>query len=464
MKTAALPEKRRLVSVFEKPLAEIRPSPQNEKLYRPISPDDPDIIALAESIREIGLQEPLVISMDGFIISGHRRYAACKRLGWNTIRCRALSVHSQDPEFLIYLREGNRQRVKTLAEIGREEIVSANPQDAYRELLEHRKQCSLVDVQTIAIRGEKRRARITPAKQPFLEAIIQVVTDLKPYWPITERRVHYTLLNQPPLRHARKPDSVYANDPNSYKETCDLVTRGRLFGRIPFRAIADPTRTVVTWAIHQGPSSFLREALAEFLTGYWRDLMQSQPNHVEIIGEKNTVESILRPVAMEYTIPYTIGRGYCSLPPRYEMAERFWKSGKDKLVILALSDFDPEGEDIAHSFARSMRDDFRIGQDALVPIKVALTYQQVQKMNLPPEMIAKKASSRRRKFVDRHGEHVYELEAVSPDALQQILRDAIDAVIDVDAFNKERDTEAKDAQYLDRVRNLLKEQMKGVDL
>ena len=42
------------------------------------------------------------------------------------------------------------------------------------------------------------------------------------------------------------------------------------------------------------------------------------------------------------------------------MAQRFKCSGKAQLVLLVLSDFDPEGEDIGHSFARSMRDDFRI--------------------------------------------------------------------------------------------------------
>ena len=47
---------------------------------------------------------------------------------------------------------------------------------------------------------------------------------------------------------------------------------------------------------------------------------------------------------------------------------------------LVLSDFDPEGEDIAHSFARSMRDDFGIDQIELV--KVALTDRQVREMGM----------------------------------------------------------------------------------
>ena len=98
--------------------------------------------------------------------------------------------------------------------------------------------------------------------------------------------------------------------------------------------------------------------------------MQSQPNHIEIVGEKNTVGGIIKPVAAKYCIPMTTGRGYCSLRPRYDMQQRFLKSGKEKLIVLFLTDFDPDGEEIAHSFVRSMRDDFDVPVEG---VKVALT-------------------------------------------------------------------------------------------
>jgi len=46
---------------------DILPAPENERLYRPVRSDDPEIIALADSIREHGIKEPLVISRDHFI-------------------------------------------------------------------------------------------------------------------------------------------------------------------------------------------------------------------------------------------------------------------------------------------------------------------------------------------------------------------------------------------------------------
>jgi hypothetical protein len=438
------------VPIREVPISCIRPSPDNDKLYRPVSTKDPDIIALAKSVKLHGVMEPLVVTVDGFILSGHRRYAAAKRAGLETVPCRTEDILSTDPGFLTLLREYNRQRAKSLDEVLREEVVSANPEESYRRLVEHRKESARVSAETIRIEGHLRRSRITAAKTPFLDAILGVLRDRRDFWPLTDRQIHYALLNDPPLIHASKQDSRYANTVKSYKSLCELLTRARLAGNVPFASIHDPTRPVTTWQVFRDPAPFFRKQFDGFLKGYYRDLQQSQPNHIEIVGEKNTIESIIRPVAAEFCIPLTIGRGYSSLPPRYEMARRFKASGKEKLILLVLSDFDPEGEDIAHSFARSMRDDFGIG--AVVAVKVALTQPQVEEMQLPPLMKAKEKSSRRAKFVDRHGDDVYELEAVHPQRLQEILREAIDGVLDVDRYNAEIEAEKRDAARLDGVR------------
>jgi hypothetical protein len=190
-----------------------------------------------------------------------------------------------------------------------------------------------------------------------------------------------------------------------------------------------------------------------FLKGFYRDLQQTQPCHIEIVGEKNTLLNIIKPVAAECCIPLTIGRGYSSLPPRKKLFDRFRLSGRQRLILLVLSDYDPEGEDIAHSFARSMRDDFGITN--IQPIKVALTADQVTRMRLPPIMTAKKTSSRHKGFVAKHGETVHEIEAVPPQELQGILREAVNSVMDVQAFNREVEAEKQDAAFLEGVRKTI---------
>jgi len=104
----------------------IRPSPENEKLYRPVDPDDPEVKALADSIREHGVQEPLVVTRDCWIISGHRRYVAARLAGLQRVPCRVHPIRREDhpDQFIRLLREFNRQRVKSLNEKVREEVVA----------------------------------------------------------------------------------------------------------------------------------------------------------------------------------------------------------------------------------------------------------------------------------------------------------------------------------------------------
>ena len=62
----------------------------------------------------------------------------------------------------------------------------------------------------------------------------------------------------------------------------------------------------------------------------------------------------------------------------------------------------------------------------------------------------------------RHGENVYELEAIPPDMMQTLLRDAIDSMIDVESFNVEGDREKEDAAFLDGVRRIVKKTLESI--
>ncbi len=429
---------------------EITPSPENDTLYKPVDTRDPQFLRLVESVRANGVKEPLVLTADYFIISGHRRYAASCAAGLDRVPCRIEAVEHGSEGFLRLLCEFNLQRIKTVAEQLRESVVGADPEEEYYALVQHRNETARISFPSLRIEGRMKRARISSAKEPMLQAILQVLSDRRKFWPLSDRFIHYQLLNNPPLTHASKPDSIYRNDDKSYDKTTELVTRARLVGRIPMEAIADPTRPITLWDVHDAPQSFFDRELKNFLKGYRRNLQQSQPNHIEILGEKNTVESTIRPIASRFNIPFTIGRGFSSLEPRYKMAQRFERSGKEKLVLLVLTDFDPSGQEIMQSFARSMRDDFDIEDIHLV--KVALNQEQITRYNIPSQMTAKKTDSRSKKFTEEHGSNVWELEALPPEALQSELVRAIGRVLDAHSFNLELDAEKADAAYLATIR------------
>jgi hypothetical protein len=140
----------------------------------------------------------------------------------------------------------------------------------------------------IQLRPGNPRCKISPAKEPFLQAVQGIIERLENFLPLSLRQIHYQLLNHPPLIHASKPRSYYRNRLRSYAALVDLVTRARDEGLIDYETIDDETRSVTTWAIYTGLDEFYDEEMYSLLTGYARNLMQSQPNYLELLVEKNT--------------------------------------------------------------------------------------------------------------------------------------------------------------------------------
>ncbi len=447
-----------LEPIRQRPITDIRPAPENDKVYSPVDPDAPDIVELADSIRRHGVQEPLIVSDDGFIISGHRRYAAALRLGLDTVPCRVAAAVNRNGDragFVRLLVECNRQRVKRFDEALREKAITADPETEYANLLAHRIGRSEIHVDTLDLGERKRRTKITKSRMPFLAAVKNVIDELKPYWPLSARQIHYRLLNGPPLTHAGKPVSKYRNDMSSYRKLIRLLDPARRDGLIPHEIIDDDTRPVTTWDVSENVDEYIGGTINKLFMDYWRDPLQSQPNHLELIVEKNTVLRILEPVACEFGMPLTSTRGQSSLPPLRDITKRYRRSGKDKLVLLIASDLDPAGETIAYSVARTLRDDFRI--PSVQALKVAITGRQVREFNLPPGEKAKAKCSARKAFVERHGEHTFELEAFEPDTLQSIVRESIKGVLDTEAFNHEVDLARLDAAHLATLRQTIME-------
>jgi hypothetical protein len=415
------------------PVSLIQVAPENDLLYDRFGIANRDDADLAISIRDKGIQEPLTLSNDQFLLSGHRRLAAAKYLGLQEVPCRLVEVDFYQlttTERLEVLRLYNQQREKSPGERIKEKLLDIDPKDAHQELKRRRLDSILLKGATdanVKMGAAKKRASITTMQ--FLDKAQSVILDNREYWPLTVRRVHYLLLNDPPLRHDKKPGSVYVNDKASYKALTNLLIRARLSGDVPMASIEDSTRPIQDGGGFSTFEAFVAQETERFLIGYTRNLMQGQKIHVEIMLEKNALRTVIETVAREYCIPCTTGRGFSSLSPRYDLARRFKQSGKARLVLLMLTDFDPDGDEIAASFARSLRDDFNIQN--IHAVKVALTAEDVQAHDLPSDMDAKVSSPNYQKFLKKYrSTKVVELDAAPVKLLQSKLREAIESVID----------------------------------
>lgn len=260
------PAKSGHVQIVRVSVRKIFPSSENDKLYRPCLEDDPEIQALAADIKKNGVLEPLVITSDGYILSGHRRYLGACLAGLNSVPCRRLPIAREGNKgFLELLRQYNLQRVKTRDERLREEVISVDPARALEVLVEHRQQRARITGDTIHLRPVKFRAEISEARAPFLEAVQSIIARLEDFWPLSDRLIHYQLLNNPPLIHAAKPSSRYRNDLKSYKALSDLLTRARHEYLIEYDVIADATRPVTIWDAYPDTGSYLRKQFREML-------------------------------------------------------------------------------------------------------------------------------------------------------------------------------------------------------
>jgi hypothetical protein len=449
-------------------ITEIHPAPENDKLYDPIDPNDPKIQQMATEMQEQGeCRTTLTLSSDFYVMDGHRRLVAAKLAGLTSLECIIDPMLHSDPEFVKELVRFNNQRIKSKNVLFREAIVSTSKGDAYQRLKKERAKAAEIysDVEEITFTDEKIQNAISRFRVPFLEAVQKVIADNRAYWPLTARQIHYRLLNNPPLKHSSKDgrltrrgtpsqDSTYVNDKESYDALIRLLRDARLEGLISWNVIHDPTRPVTIWNVHDSTQPYVEEQLQGFLMGYSRNLLQSQPNHIELFAEKKTLTSIIEPIASRYCMPLTIGSGSCSIAPIKQLAERFRQSGREKLIVLTIADLDPAGIMISRSFAQRLRDYFQIGDiDAR---RVALTQDQVDDYSLViGGNIDAKEDVNKEVFRQEFGEDTYEVEALEPSDLEAIVESAIEQTIDVDAYNHEIEREETDSQFLEAKRKLI---------
>jgi len=435
------------VSIFA-----IKSPEENDKVYDPVDETTAEFRAFMDDIRIHGIINPPGVSADGYVFDGNRRYAAAKALGHKRIRIsiRPDVSRTKDPDgFLRLLRSCNHQRVKTTAEMLRENIIDMEP-DTWHRVYDYRQAVSEINgAEIFALVGEKVRSEIVQ-KRGLADAIVTVTNDYyERYGATNDRKIFYLLLNVVGLVRNDVTKVPFDNTDECYQDVTNLLTRLRLAGSIPFEAIEDETRPVTIWDAHRNVSAFIAQEMDDFLCGYYRDLLQSQPNWVELLVEKNTVASVLRKTAAKYRLTMTSGRGYSSLPPRKKMVDRFRASGREKMVVIVVSDFDPEGQDIANSFGLSLRDDFGVRPEQLVIVKAALTHRQTQELDLHEGKLGKTEGSRYQRFLDAYGPRVWELEAVPNETLCEIVDHTIQGVLDMDLFRAEVEKEREEQGELD---------------
>ena len=89
-------------------ISKLKPHPENHRIYA-----SQDLSDLEQSLESHGQLEPITVTKNYKIISGHRRVAAMKNLGWTDVDVRFVEPENE----LIALIEHNRHRTKTASDV-----------------------------------------------------------------------------------------------------------------------------------------------------------------------------------------------------------------------------------------------------------------------------------------------------------------------------------------------------------
>ena len=87
---------------------ELKPHPRNNEFFDDMSGEK--WTEFLESIRTSGVIEPIVITTDMTIVSGHQRVRACKQLGINSVLCEIKTYKDEDSVIKDLLETNIRQR------------------------------------------------------------------------------------------------------------------------------------------------------------------------------------------------------------------------------------------------------------------------------------------------------------------------------------------------------------------
>ena len=245
----------------------------------------------------------------------------------------------------------------------------------------------------------------------MIEMINRVIAEYKSEGlRLSVRQIHYIGVSS----------NWWENTDRQYKRLIKVVGDGRLAGLIDWDMIEDRNRFVYQRETWLNIGDALQDAADRFRMNKWLD----QPNYVEVMVEKAALEGVLIPVCRKEGTPFSANRGYSSLSAMYEAGHRFrerFHVGNKKLHVIYLGDADPSGFDMSRDIGE------RLSQFAHAHVEVhriALNMDQVERYNPPPNPV-KLTDSRAAGFVAKYGVESWELDALGPRIIAQLVSDKI---------------------------------------
>lgn len=239
---------------------------------------------------------------------------------------------------------------------------------------------------------------------------------------LTLRQLYYQFVSR----------DLIANKMSEYKRLGSIINDARMAGLIDWDAIEDRTRNLQSFYFGTlgSASSILESAASAHELDHWED----QENYVEVWIEKDALVGVIERVCNQWRVPYFACRGYNSQSEQHKAGKRLARriSEGKQVHILHLGDHDPSGIHMTKDNSDRLS---MFSESDITLHRLALNMDQVKKFNPPPNP-AKETDARFNGYVKKFGSSCWELDALEPKMIREILEKNVKKLIDHDVWAK----------------------------
>ncbi len=236
---------------------------------------------------------------------------------------------------------------------------------------------------------------------------------------LTLRQLYYQFVSR----------DIIPNTERSYKNLGNLITKARMAGMLDWNSIEDRGREFIDPWMEESIPNLLKRLRWNIRYDRWA----RQDNYVEVWVEKEALGNVVAKACKPTCTPYLACKGYLSASEAWRAGQRMEAAiARDQNpIIIHLGDHDPSGIDMT----RDNQDRVNLFSFDNVDVdRIALNMDQVRQYNPPPNP-TKLSDTRARDYIMLYDNESWELDALEPKVIEDLITKKIDGLIDWDVWN-----------------------------
>jgi hypothetical protein len=275
--------------------------------------------------------------------------------------------------------------------------------------------------------GEKKSRGRSKSTIRLIEAMYKIAEETRP---ITGRGIRYKLFAQGLIDGMGEMNKVYR-----------ALKVAREDGDIPWDWIVDETRELEAIETWRNPS----QCADGFF--YRRDLWQTQQKQVELWSEKGTERGVIWPVLARLGVGFRVLHGFNSATCMWNVSQQSANDDRP-LVALYVGDWDPSGLCMTETDIPARLREY--GGDHVELKRIALTAEQTRSLR-SFDVESKRRDPRYAWFKRTYGDQCWELDAMDPRQLRELVEAEINALIDRSLWERQETMQEREQKSVEAI-------------